>query len=166
MAGPYHFLNNRMEDAVKAFILSGDDPSPAEVYTYGELVGYGEKVAEPYIGVRCVRGLPGFPELSMDSAMGNMSLTVQVAVRSHAEHETDATTQAVTKNGRDAHGQLVGRVMDLFHRSDIISALQTAANTVGNLGIDQVHQMEVATENTGRSYITLLEFMVDCHPVV
>lgn len=160
----YHFLNVRLEDTIKNYIESQGAP-PCNIYTFGEMVALGDKIAEPFAGIRCSKSSPMDSELQLGEGMGNRMYQVEIAVRSHAEDVTEnANSTVVLKTSRQQHADLVGQILDLFYRSDIQTVLNDAAAPVGNIGIYQVDHPEIVTDMSDRSYVTLITFPIGAYP--
>jgi len=154
---PFHYIHQKLEDVIKAYIIDFSTPGHgANIYTYGELTGYGDQIKEPFIGVRCASSSPGVPEVQLALGWGLRQARLEIVVRTHAED--------LVETSRAIHGNLVGTVLDGFYRQDIVAALNVQCVIIGNIGIDGIDQPEITTGIEGRSYATSLVFPILCHP--
>lgn len=160
----YHYLNNKLEDTIKAYIQSIADPD-ANVYVYGEVCGYAESLEEPFVAIRAANSTPAFPEVQQGENVGNRIFPVEIAIRTHAADVTESdSSTTVIKKSRDQHADLCGQILDCFYRTDIVEQLNSVAVSVGNILIDQVDVPTSDTGIEGRSYVTVYKFEVLCHP--
>ena len=157
MPGPYTFIHRRLEDVIKLFITQITD-FPATIYLWSEITAAGDSVKEPFIGIRCASSTPGIPEVQLDRGYSIRNAQLQIVIRSHAED------QSPELSARDFHENLVGTLLDTFYREDILTALNAQCSVVGNIGIDQIDQPDIADETEQRSYRTMITFPILCHP--
>lgn len=155
MSAPYHFIHQKLEDVLKAFLRDGNDPG-CNIYTYGEVTAYGEQIKEPFIGVRCNSSTPGVPEVQLALGWGSRQVRAEIVVRTHAEDTVN--------DSRTNHSNLVGVVLDNFYRQDIVDALNAQCLIIGNIGIDGIDQPDITTGIEARSYATSIVFPILCHP--
>lgn len=162
MSAPYTFLNFKLEDALKAYIESADNPAPPlNIYRTCEVIAEDQKLEEPFLTVACTDSGP-VQGIDVDqlAAITNQSLACVLIIRTHAANEgLDGTDGALS--GRDYHAKTVGRIMDLLYDSELVAHLN-AAGVIG-IGIQQVDFPRSATMPVDRSYETRISFAVHAY---
>jgi len=162
MSAPFTFLNFAMEDVVATYIRANDNPAPCNIYVTAEAIASGATMAEPFIAISCDASGP-VPGMDIDASSGcqNQTLTVSLAVRTHAANE-DLLSNGIEIPGRQYHAETVGRVMDLLYAQTLVQNL----NDVGipNIGIVQVDTPTTSMQPADRSYVTVIRFNVHAYP--
>ena len=165
MSGASAFIEPKLEDTLKAFIVSNDLPAGVTCYTFSDAVAAQDKVQEPFISVLCMNSAPTISEVSLADGWGNRTMTAQLQVRTHAQDTYDDVVPSdVIQTARNYHNELVGRLLFMFKRTDIVDALNDSAAAVGNIGIDQVDGYALERTLTDRSFVTNITMQVIGHP--
>ena len=167
------FLNFKLEDTLVNFIKSLAGPAfndvPVDVLTYAQRCKAGEELNEPWIAVRCMNSLPGFPEVQLDlpdQTVTTRMYTADIAIRTHAEDLYDTDGKTVLKDARTAHGELVGQVLSPFYSDTVKDDLNNSAAAVGNIAICQIDQPAIDSGVTDRALVTSVKFQILCNPTL
>lgn len=163
---PYNRLRFLVEDMILDYVRATDDPGPnvtfartADVVAFADLLGLGE----PLVTIACTGTRP-FPDTA-DASQGvqNRECDIAITIRTHAEDQALSGDPAgVVATARDAHMDLVARVLDLFEVTNLVTLLN--ARPVPGIGVDQVDRPSETFAPAEHSYETVLTFAVLCHP--
>jgi hypothetical protein len=138
-----HTLTFAAEDTLEEVIRRADDPGPGvNIYKTLSADSYESAISAPCIAITCATSRRTFPELRRgDAAYGNRTLTVAVRVRTQVDEDT--TSPGVVKAARDAHRDLLGRVLDVLFRDDLLTRSADGSEVDGLL-IDAGEQFGIA----------------------
>lgn len=165
MPPPYHSLHRKLENVVKNFITANCDVN-LHVYSFLEVVHLGEAIEEPFLAVRCRHSTDTTPEVQLALASGSRTISCSIRIRSHAEPISNSTEPLkVIQEYRDYHDEIVGKVLDCFHRSDLLVELNKIAAVEGGIYIAQVMTYDITDNPEDRSGVTEIEMPFECNPV-
>lgn len=159
MATTYHNLHRRLEEMFYRLIVAAAIVPNEQVYRLADAVATDVELVEPFIGIACTSSSPFEEDFGPGSGLGNRRCELVIRIQTSA-----IASQAEELSGtvRDTHDELVGRVMDLFFRTDIVAILN--ALEVPRIGIDQIFGPQQTTEPKENAFQDLLTFRVECHP--
>lgn len=162
MAAPYSFVCFDVEDAIKAYIEAVDAPTGVTLYTTADACAAGEEIAEPYIAINCEDSgpVPEMAGIDYMAGVSNQSVTVNLYIRTHGSDEDSAEIIAAT-SARDFHKLVVGKMLDLLYRTDLVSTLNGYADEVEFV---QADHPRTKTTTAQRSFVSTITIQAHVYP--